>query len=285
MSHKQYDELELRDDFMFGKVMSNKELCRKTLEILLDTTIEDIEYPDVQKTLNITVEGRSVRLDMYVADEKEVIYNGEMQQYTAKAKEELPQRSRYYQGMIDLNLLEKGVVFSKLNECYVIFICTFDPFGLGRCRYTFQNTCKEEPGLYLKDLTTKIFLNTKGNRTEDISSELAAFLDYVETLNATDDFTRELELEIGRIKQNVEWRREYMKTLLHEREIREEAREEGREEGRQEGRQEGRNDGQREQLQKNILSMLEKGMKVEDIAFYLDVSLEDVQRIEADSKE
>jgi len=269
MSHKQYDELELRDDFMFGKVMSNKELCRRTLEILLDTTIEDIEYPDVQKTLNITVEGRSVRLDMYVADERDVIYNGEMQQYTAKAKKELPQRSRYYQGMIDLNLLEKGVVFSELNECYVIFICTFDPFGLGRCRYTFQNICIEEPNLKLKDLTTKIFLNTKGNRTEDISLELAAFLDYVETLNATDDFTRKLESEVERIKQNVEWRREYMKTLLHEREIREEAREEG----------------QKEQLEKCILSMVEKGMKTEDIAFYLDVSVEDVQWIEADHKE
>ena len=269
MSHKQYDELELRDDFMFGKVMSNKELCRRTLEILLDTTIEDIEYPDVQKTLNITVEGRSVRLDMYVADERDVIYNGEMQQYTVKTAKELPQRSRYYQGMIDLNLLEKGVVFSKLNECYVIFICTFDPFGLGRCRYTFQNTCNEEPNLKLKDKTTKIFLNTKGKRTEDISPELAAFLDYVETLHATDDFTRELESEVERIKQNVEWRREYMKTLLHEREIKEEAREEG----------------QKEQLEKSIMSMLEKGMKVEDIAFYLDVSVEDVQRIEVEQRE
>jgi len=75
----------------------------------------------------------------------------------------------------------------------------------------------------------------------------------------------------------VEWRREYMKTLMHEKEIREEAREEGREEGR--------SDGQREQLQKNIFSMMKKGMKAEDIAFYLDVSVEDVQRIEANREE
>jgi len=272
MNQKQYDELELRDDFMFGKVMSNKELCRRTLEILLDTTIEDIEYPDVQKTLNITVQGKSVRLDMYVADEKDIIYNGEMQQYTYKAASELPKRSRYYQGMIDLNLLEKGIDYLKLNECYVIFICTFDPFGFGKCRYTFQNICIEEPGLKLKDQTTKVFLNTKGKRSEDISPELMAFLEYVDTLHATDDFTRELESEVGRIKQNVEWRREYMKTFLHEREVREE------------GIRIGIEQGQMERLRMNIRSMLGKGMQVEDVAFYLEISEDDVRNIENEMK-
>jgi len=272
MNQKQYDELELRDDFMFGKVMSNKELCRRTLEILLDTTIEDIEYPDVQKTLNITVQGKSVRLDMYVADEKDIIYNGEMQQYTYKAASELPKRSRYYQGMIDLNLLEKGIDYLKLNECYVIFICTFDPFGFGKCRYTFQNICIEETGLKLKDQTTKVFLNTKGKRSEDISPELMAFLEYVDTLHATDDFTRELESEVGRIKQNVEWRREYMKTFLHEREVREE------------GIRIGIEQGQMERLRMNIRSMLGKGMQVEDVAFYLEISEDDVRNIENEMK-
>lgn len=276
MNQKQYDELELRDDFMFGKVMSNKELCRRTLEILLDTTIEDIEYPDVQKTLNITVQGKSVRLDMYVADEKDIIYNGEMQQYTYKAASELPKRSRYYQGMIDLNLLEKGIDYLKLNECYVIFICTFDPFGFGKCRYTFQNICIEEPGLKLKDQTTKVFLNTKGKRSEDISPELMAFLEYVDTLHATDDFTRELESEVERIKQNVEWRREYMKTFLHEREV--------REEGIRIGIEQGIEQGQMERLRMNIRSMLGKGMQVEDVAFYLEISEDDVRNIENEMK-
>lgn len=29
MYKKNYEELEMKDDFMFGKIMSNKELCRE----------------------------------------------------------------------------------------------------------------------------------------------------------------------------------------------------------------------------------------------------------------
>lgn len=40
--------------------------------------------------------------------------------------EELPKRSRYYQDIIDLNLIEKGEAYDILNTSYIIFICTFD---------------------------------------------------------------------------------------------------------------------------------------------------------------
>lgn len=47
-------------------------------------------------------------------------------------KDNLPKRMRYYQGMIDLNILEKGENYKNLKKSFVIFICTFDLFGLGR---------------------------------------------------------------------------------------------------------------------------------------------------------
>lgn len=37
----------------------------------------------------------------------------------------------YYQGMIDLNILEKGEDYRNLKKSYVIFICTFDQYGKG----------------------------------------------------------------------------------------------------------------------------------------------------------
>ena len=46
-------------------------------------------------------------------------------------KDNLPKRMRYYQGMIDLNILEKGENYKNLKKSFVIFICTFDLFGLG----------------------------------------------------------------------------------------------------------------------------------------------------------
>lgn len=145
MNRKPYEELELRDDFMFGRVMQNKELCRRTLEILLGIEIEDIEYPEAQKAINITCRGKSVRMDVYVADNTDTVYNAEMQQRGGgEMQEQLPKRSRYYQGMIDLNLIGKGSRYSELNNSYVIFICTFDPFGRGRYRYTFRHICEED---------------------------------------------------------------------------------------------------------------------------------------------
>lgn len=56
----------------------------------------------------------------------------------------LPKRSRYYQGMIDLELIEKGELYDKLKRSYVIFICRFDLFGKNRCIYTFENRCVED---------------------------------------------------------------------------------------------------------------------------------------------
>lgn len=37
----------------------------------------------------------------------------------------------YYQGMIDLNILEKGEDYRNLKKSYVIYICTFDQYGKG----------------------------------------------------------------------------------------------------------------------------------------------------------
>ncbi len=80
MTRKNYDELEMKDDFMVDKVMSNRELCRRTLETLLEIPIDSIEYPEQQKTIRITSGGKSVRLDVYVEDDHDAVYDAEMQQ-------------------------------------------------------------------------------------------------------------------------------------------------------------------------------------------------------------
>ena len=238
MYQKKFEELELRDDFIFGKVMRNKAICKKTLEILLGIQIEDIEYPETQKAINITYQGKSVRLDVYVEDDKSSIYNAEMQQ---KGDEEnirqLPKRSRYYQGMIDLNLIEKGLPYTALNTSYVIFICTFDPFGKGNYQYTFRTLCQEDTAFALEDGTMRIFFNTKGN-LDEAPKELRELLQYIETNQPKGTFTEQLDHEVKRAKQNEKWRREYMKELPHDFDMKEEGRREGKEEGREEGKQE-----------------------------------------------
>ena len=81
-----------------------------------------------QKPIEITADARGIRLDVYVEDENETVYDIEMQ---PTKKTNLPKRSRYYQGMIDLNLIERGADFNELKKSYVIFICLEDPFKEG----------------------------------------------------------------------------------------------------------------------------------------------------------
>ncbi len=99
---------------------------------------------------------------------------------------------RYYQGMIDLNILDKGKDYTTLKKSYVIFICTFDPFGEGRHIYTFCNKCQENTALTLDDDAVKIILSTKGTM-DDVSPEMQRILDYIDGKGASDKFTEELE--------------------------------------------------------------------------------------------
>jgi predicted transposase/invertase (TIGR01784 family) len=94
-------ELNLEDDFLFAKVMSDKEVCKELLEEILEIEIEKIEMIEEQKTIDLLLESKGIRLDVYVKDENNTIYNVEMQRGNHR---NLPKRLRYYQGSIDLDL-------------------------------------------------------------------------------------------------------------------------------------------------------------------------------------
>ncbi len=231
MNQKKFEELELRDDFVFGKVMRNKMLCKRVLETLLGDAIDEIDYPDTQRTINIAYLGKSVRLDVYVADSNKTVYNAEMQNKGTNSNTVLlPKRSRYYQGMVDLNLMERGMNYESLSKSYVIFICTFDPFGLGKYKYTFQNVCMEDKGLLLEDDAFKVFFNTKGN-LKDAPVGLQRLLQYIEMKKIDDELTKLLDEEVDRTKRCENWRREYMKEIADSMDIKQAGIREGMKEG------------------------------------------------------
>ena len=214
-SQTSWEELSISNDFLFGKVMQNPELCKELLQrILPDLKIDHIEYPELQKNIRQDIDAKSVRLDVYVKDEKAVVYDIEMQVSDTK---ELPKRSRYYQSMIDLQLIDKGQYYNELNRSYVIFICPFDAFGKGRHIYTFENICKEDGSISMGDEAVKIFLNAKGTM-DDVSKELKAFLDYIAGKKPVDSYVEKLEEAVKEAKKNREWRHEYMTLLMRDQE-------------------------------------------------------------------
>lgn len=130
--------------------------------------------PNQQKVIDLLLDSKGVRLDINVSDDKNVVYNIEMQKGKSP---NLTKRSRYYQGAIDLDLISKGEDYEKLQTN----ICTFDPFKKNRHLYTFINRCEEDDTLRLGDEATKIFLNT---HLDDVDDEMIEFLSYIE--NSTD---------------------------------------------------------------------------------------------------
>ena len=123
--------------------------------------------------------------------------------------EELPKRSRYYQNIIDLKLIEKGQSYDILKTSYVIFICTFDFFEKNRSIYEFENICVDDSDIKLNDGTHKIFLNTKGNR-DGISEELQMLLDYFDGREPESQLAKDIDRKVFEARNNKQWRREYM---------------------------------------------------------------------------
>lgn len=219
-----WEELPISNDFIFGKVMQDPGLCKKLLQrILPGLKIDHIEYPETQKAIRPDIDAKSVRLDVYVEDSKNNVYDIEMQVTTSK---ELPKRTRYYQSLLDMQMIDRGKPYKKLKPSYIIFICPFDQFGKGRHIYTFENICREDKEISLEDETTKIFLNAKGTM-DDVSPELKAFLDYVAGKKPADPFVDELEEAVKNARKNRDWRHEYMTLEMRDQENFENGREKG----------------------------------------------------------
>ncbi len=196
---------------MFAAVMSDAENCREVLERILGISIRKVTV-HAEHVLFVNPEKRRVRLDVYTDDEHGTVYNVEMQ---TTDNRNLPKRSRYYQGQMDVTALKSGEDFSRLPQSIVIFICTYDPFGRERYRYTFMETCRED-GELLEDGTCKIFLNTEGRNETGVAQELVHFLKWIgepcaeNEKEENDRLIAKLQTQIAELKENRGMEENYM---------------------------------------------------------------------------
>ena len=98
---------------------------------------------------------------------------------------------------------------TQLKQSFVIFVCTFDPFHIGRHVYTVENRCVEDTNLLLNDATQKIILNTKGI-FDDVRPELKRLLNFIDGRQPEDAFTQDLSEAVESAKRNEKWRLDYM---------------------------------------------------------------------------
>lgn len=185
---------------MFAIVMRDEEVCKEFIERLFpDKKVRELHFPedeaadiqdsniiiglknlmhgnvDTEKSIINGINSKSVRLDVLFED-SDSLYNIEMQ---VGNDEYLPQRTRYYHSAMSVNSMKKGSDYGKLKKSYVIFVCMYDPFKLGKPLYQFEMR-EKNLDLQLNDGTYTILVNIKCPK-ERIPKELEPFYTYVDT--------------------------------------------------------------------------------------------------------
>ena len=263
---KEFDELTIQDDFMFYKVMQNKELCGKIIQTLLGNKIGKIVELTPQNIIKNTYSSKGVRLDVLAKDEDQKLYNIEMQMMN---EHYIIFRLRYYQASIDISSLEAGQGYDELPNVIIVFLCNKDPLGYNLPLYTLKNYCLQTNSV-VDDGTTHIIINySLYELIED--EELRAFCRYCKTKEITSKLTEEVDYMINNIKQSELAKQEY--TFLFNRypDDIQLAMKEGLQKGIKEGREKG--------ILTTARRMKENNFDIPTIAKITGLSKQEIERL------
>lgn len=247
--HMPLRSLTLSDAPMFQRIMSDADICKEFVGLILNKEMGKIVYHNTEQIIEPGIGKKGVRFDAYLKDES-TAYDIEMQSYP---RHRIGRRMRYYQAAMDTELLSKGDDYDKLPESYVIFICTSDPLGLGLSRYDIECTCIQNPCISVASGSHWIALNAKAYRNAD-NERLGGLLQYVNEGIVNDDpLVQRIDKAVAAANHDRKWVSEVFCGISEADDLRiqariekEDARAEGLAEGRAEGRIKGRAEGRAE---------------------------------------
>ena len=119
------------DDFMTRFFENDKDCTQFVLQTILDNKKLKVIDTVAQKVVK-SLEGRSVRLDVYAKDNKGKPYDIEIQRSDKGAG---AKRARYNSALMDADVTVPGEEAEKLPESYVIFITENDIYKKGKPLY------------------------------------------------------------------------------------------------------------------------------------------------------
>ena len=260
---EKWEKATIANNFIFYKVMrNNPDVCKELLEILLQIKIDHIDMKQEESIL-VDYGKKGVRLDVYAVGSS-TAYSIEMQ---ASDTGELPERSRYYQGVLDVSELNSGATYKELKDGYVIFICIPDIFEKGYAKYTFENICIENPEIKLNDRTYKYFFIAK-NYDKILDEEQKAFLKLVISNESTGDFANRVSKLVDDAKHNTQWRKQFMDMEIEKRYA----------------FREGEAKGAQQKAIEDATNMLKKNYPVDDIAEVTSLPLQKVLELQSQIK-
>ena len=268
---EKWEQATIANNYIFYKVMhENPDVCKELLEILLEMKIDRIEIYQ-EKELLAEFGKKGIRMDVY-ARGMDKSFDLEIQ---ACDTGELPERARYYQGLMDTTQLESGQDFKNLNSSYIIFICIPDIFKKGLGKYTFENLCLENPEIKLNDRAYKYFFIAR-NYDKLLNEQQKAFMKCMLSNESSSTFTEKIIRMVKNAKLNTQWRNSFME---FERQLAYSFRE-----GKAEGMELGKAEGRDEKAVEASVELLKKGVSPEIIAECEKLPLEKVLELEKEIK-
>jgi hypothetical protein len=230
MERRKLEELNLVDNFLIGEMTTHplvgEPFVRALLKIIFRREFGEIEIAAQKIYYGNDTDKHGVQLDIFVEeiDEdagKTTVYDIEPDNRNKiEDKASLPRRARFYHSKIDGDALKSGTEYSALKRVSVVFITTYDPFGLNRMIYTIQSKCLEVPEMSYDDGVTTLFLYTKGkegNPPQELVESLH-YMEYTTKDNAVNETLKGIQQLVDQVKHDKEVSLRYMK-LMEEKEI------------------------------------------------------------------
>ncbi|MBO5070383.1 MAG: hypothetical protein J6C37_08480 [Roseburia sp.] len=218
-TRRRIEELSLIDDFMFTEASVDQ----KTAQILVGMIITRATglkvgklVIEAQKTVNgVDTDCHGVRLDVAVheveTEEGKTVQLFDIEPNNIQT-DNLPKRSRYYQALTDVKVLESGIDYDKIPNLWMIWILPYDPFEKDYMMYSVKNRVEEFPEIEYNDGVRKLFLYTGGTKggTESLR-DLLVYIQNSKAENAVDEELKELHSNVERLKSKKEIGVKYMR--------------------------------------------------------------------------
>ncbi len=216
---RKLEDLNMIDAFLFDKATTSVQNAVMISKVIIKRAtgldVKNIVVETEKQIPGMDLNKRGIRLDVYLTEEdmkagKDILrlFDIEPNNYY---EPDLPRRSRFYQSLIDSQLMPSNTPFRKLPDIFMIWILPYDPFGDDRMIYTVKNMVAENNQIVYNDGSIKLFLYTKG--TKGGSKELKELLTYLEdtTLaNAVDSDLREIQKIVDNVKADSRERERFM---------------------------------------------------------------------------
>jgi len=199
------------------------------------------------------------RLDVLAEDQEEKLYNMELQrkEYLDHAK-----RVRFYNAMVDGEILEKGKDYDTLPELNVYYISETDIWKKKQTYYRVKKTISEEDEAY-RDGINITYINAE----VDDKSEIAQLMKYFKTADPNDNSQGDLSKRVHFLKCEEEGMKTMCKVTDELIEI-----------GKEIGKEIGESIGEERSLRRIVLRMAERGKSLVEILDDTGVSLELAQQ-------